>query len=271
MRSLCILEDRWATAMLCLTTNSMMQSNSLPIWATVSLFSSERRSNTCDRENNMYSRIRAACRTFTLCSRSVCWPTKRFLQNSLFIFTPCLLATSLLSHSMGSNCQSLERFTLVPLLFGTTSHCLSVQPFQLLPSRNIWRRHLFDMAHRHHHTQWPVNVMELLHQLCCWTPIWLSCHWAWLFQGYWRYRNLNAWLTLPTFQVWQSFPTCTVSEMVSRSFHNLLLTILFISVSEWWAFHTIMKCWSQILHLTNFSRFAVLSYLHCLEMVSREP
>ena len=31
----------------------------------------------------------------------------------------------------------LELFTLVPSLFGTTSHCLSVQPVQLLPSRNI--------------------------------------------------------------------------------------------------------------------------------------
>ena len=31
----------------------------------------------------------------------------------------------------------LELFTLVPRLFGKTSHCLSVQPVQLLPSRNI--------------------------------------------------------------------------------------------------------------------------------------
>ena len=33
----------------------------------------------------------------------------------------------------------LELFALVPRLFGTTSRCLSVQPVQLLPSRNIWR------------------------------------------------------------------------------------------------------------------------------------
>ena len=33
----------------------------------------------------------------------------------------------------------LELSTPVPRFFGTTSHCLSVQPFQLLPSRNIWR------------------------------------------------------------------------------------------------------------------------------------
>ena len=44
-------------------------------------------------------------------------------------------------------CQSLgsrpilvqELFTLVPGLFGTTCRCLSVQPFQLLTLRNIWR------------------------------------------------------------------------------------------------------------------------------------
>ena len=30
--------------------------------------------------------------------------------------------------------------------------------------------------------------------MCCWTPIWLSCHWAWLHRGYWRFRNLIDWL-----------------------------------------------------------------------------
>ena len=33
----------------------------------------------------------------------------------------------------------LELFPLVPRLFGTTCHCLSAQPVQLLPSRDIWR------------------------------------------------------------------------------------------------------------------------------------
>ena len=40
------------------------------------------------------------------------------------------------------------------------------------------------------HTRWPVDITELLHQFCCWTPIWLSCHWAWLCWGYWCCRNL---------------------------------------------------------------------------------
>ena len=29
---------------------------------------------------------------------------------------------------------------------------------------------------------------------CCWALIWMSCHWAWLRRGYWRYRNLIDWL-----------------------------------------------------------------------------
>ena len=38
--------------------------------------------------------------------------------------------------------QAQEVFTLAPRLFGTTSCCPSVQPFQLLPSRNT-SRHIF--------------------------------------------------------------------------------------------------------------------------------
>ena len=42
--------------------------------------------------------------------------------------------------SLGSRpIRVLELFTLVPSFFGTTCRCLSVQPVQLLPSRNIWR------------------------------------------------------------------------------------------------------------------------------------
>ena len=82
--------------------------------------------------------------------RSICWPTKPCMKNSPFIFTPCLPHRFLPVHwdqTMIIVCQSLgsrpllvlELFTLVPRLFGTTSHCLSIQPFQLLPLRNIWR------------------------------------------------------------------------------------------------------------------------------------
>ena len=36
--------------------------------------------------------------------------------------------------------------------------------------------------------------MDLFHQFCCWTPVRLSCHWAYLRRGYWHNRNLIAWL-----------------------------------------------------------------------------
>ena len=64
-------------------------------------------------------------------------------RNSLFIVTPCLLHHSHTTHwdrtkiiicrSLGSRpTQVQELFTLVLRLFGTTCHCLSAQPFQLL-------------------------------------------------------------------------------------------------------------------------------------------
>ena len=68
----------------------------------------------------------------------------------MFIFTPCLLHHSHPIHWDQTKvlvCQSIEErptqaqevFTLVPHLFGTTSRCLSAQPFHLLPSGNISR------------------------------------------------------------------------------------------------------------------------------------
>ena len=90
----------------------------------------------------------------------------------------------------------LELFTLVPRLFGTTCRCLSVQPVQLLPSRNIWRHIslLWPFPHRYRHSPWPVDVTELFPRLCCWILIWLLRHWDWLHWGYWRYRRLIYWL-----------------------------------------------------------------------------
>ena len=57
--------------------------------------------------------------------------------------------------------QVQEHFTPVPLLFGTICRCLSIQPFQLLLSRNI-SKHISLTLHQH--TRWPVDVTELLHQ-----------------------------------------------------------------------------------------------------------
>ena len=60
------------------------------------------------------------------------------------------------------------------------------------------KTHLFDLAspppHRYRHSPWPVDVTELFPRFCCWTLIRLSRHWAWLRQGYWRYRSLIDWL-----------------------------------------------------------------------------
>ena len=141
------------------------------------------------------------------CYRSICWPAKPCMKNSLLIFTPCLLhhfhpihchhITIIVCQSLGSRpTQVQELFTLVPHLFGTTSRCLSVQPFQLLPLRNFWGHISFSwpFPHRYRHAQCPVDVTELSHRFCCWTLIPLSYHWAWLHRGYRRYRNLIEWL-----------------------------------------------------------------------------
>ena len=79
-------------------------------------------------------------------------------------------------------------------LFGTTSRCLSIQPFQMLPLRNI-SRHISNLAfpHRYRHA----DVTELFPWFCCWTLIRLLRHWAWLRWGYWRYRSLIDWLKWP--------------------------------------------------------------------------
>ena len=90
-------------------------------------------------------------------------------------------------------------------LFGTTCHCLSVQPFQLLPSRNTWR-HIsltWPFPLRHWHTRWPIDAPELFHRFCCCAQIRLSRHWAWLREGYWRDRTLIDCLIIATWSYQQ--------------------------------------------------------------------
>ena len=116
------------------------------------------------------------------------------------VYLHFMLAASIPSRSLRSNNDNsfpslgsrlilvLELFTLAPHLFGTTSHCLSVQPVQLLHSRNMWR-HIsliwsFPHRYRHHMACWCYGTVS---------PIWLSRHWAWLRLGYWRYRSLIDW------------------------------------------------------------------------------
>ena len=90
----------------------------------------------------------------------------------------------------------LELVTLVPRLFGTTARCLSVQPVQLLPSRNIWRHIslIWPFPNRYRHSPRHVDVTELFPRSYCWTLIWLLRQWAWLRQGYWLYRSVIDWL-----------------------------------------------------------------------------
>ena len=121
---------------------------------------------------------------------------KTCVKNSLFIFPPCLphhfhpipwdQTTIIVCPCLGSRpTQVQELFTLVPRLFGTTSRCLSAQPFQLLPLRNIWR-HIsltWPIRHRYRPAPWPVDVTELFPRVCCWTLIHLWRHWAWLCRG----------------------------------------------------------------------------------------
>ena len=63
----------------------------------------------------------------------------------------------------------LELFNLVPRLFGATSHCLSLKPIQLLPSRNIWRHIslIWPFPNRFHHSPWPTDLTELSHISVC--------------------------------------------------------------------------------------------------------
>ena len=137
----------------------------------------------------------------------ICLLTYKALHEEQLVYLCSLIAISLPSHwdqREESLCPSLgSRPTLaqgpsahVPLLFGTTFHYLGVQPPRLPPSEDV-SKHTFSTwpsPRRHRCAQLPVDVTERLQQLLIWTPIWLLRHWAWLRQGYWRYRNLIDWL-----------------------------------------------------------------------------
>ena len=92
--------------------------------------------------------------------------TYKTLHEKQTVYVPSMLAALFPSRSLRSKmimvCQSLgsrpilvqELFTVVPRLFGTTSRCLSIQPFQLIPSRNIWRHIslIWPFPHRYRHS-----------------------------------------------------------------------------------------------------------------------
>ena len=97
---------------------------------------------------------------------------------------------------------------------------LGVRPFSYLncnlqetsQNTSLW---LGLSPHAHQHAWWPVDVMELLRRLYCWTLIRMSRHWAWLCQGYWRYRNLFDWLI----DWWTFFALCMCLKHILSSLH----------------------------------------------------
>ena len=96
--------------------------------------------------------------------------TYKTIYEKQTVYLHSMLAPSLPSHSLRSckrislsvprarPTQTQELFTLVSHLSGTTCHCLSIQPFQLLPSRNIWR-HISDLAFPPLYTGTPYNLL----------------------------------------------------------------------------------------------------------------
>ena len=112
------------------------------------------------------------------------------------IFTPCFSA-SLPSHSL----RSSKGISLLVLRVNGCQSISLLWPFYLeqSPAACMFNhlRHISltgPFSHRHRHTRGPIDVTEMLQCFCCWTLIWLSCHWAWLCQWCWCYRNLIDWL-----------------------------------------------------------------------------
>ena len=94
--------------------------------------------------------------------------TYKTLREKQPVYPHSMLAASIPSLSLRSNNDnslSVPRVktntgarafhSCAPSLFWTTSHCLSVQPVQLLPSRNMWRHIslIWPFPHRYRHSQ----------------------------------------------------------------------------------------------------------------------
>ena len=124
------------------------------------------------------------------------------------VYLHCMLAASLPFHSLRSNKGNSLLVARVKTHTGTRAdHCCAPSRWNNLPlsvcsaiSVVTFNKHLrthisltWPFPHRYCHSTWPVDGTELVLQFCCWTPIWLSHHWAWLWRGYWSYRNLIDW------------------------------------------------------------------------------
>ena len=121
----------------------------------------------------------------------------------------------------------------------------------LIMARTQSGRIFWQQILRHRHARWPVDVVVLLHQCCCWALSRMSCHWAWLCRGYWPYRNLIDWLIFdslcgpqkqtPTFNAYLKIHTkdkqphfllvCTLfSHLTSFTFSPSSQTIVFNNI-----------------------------------------
>ena len=102
-----------------------------------------------------------------------------------------------LGRILGSRSTQGQEHAILSLLpFGTTSRSLFVHPLQLGPSGNI-SEHIsltWSFRHRHQHAWCSVDVTQLLHRFCCWTPILVVKPLDLTSRGYCRYRNLIDWL-----------------------------------------------------------------------------
>ena len=133
--------------------------------------------------------------------------TYKTLHEKQPVYLHSMLATSIPSRSLRSNNDNSLSVPRVKTNTGARAFqslwnnlpCLSAEPFQLLPLRNIWRyiSLIWPFPHRYRHSPWPVDVTELFPPFCCWTLMRLSRHWAWLRREYWRYRSLIDWLIDP--------------------------------------------------------------------------
>ena len=127
----------------------------------------------------------------------ICLLTYKTLHWKQPVYPQSMLATSLPSCSLRAKTNTGARTfrACTPSLWNNLPLSVHSATADASFGRHL-KRHLFDLTflQRHQDTRWPIDVMELLHQFCRWTLIWLLRHWAWLQQGYWRYRNMIGWL-----------------------------------------------------------------------------
>ena len=149
--------------------------------------------------------------------------TYKTLREKQPVYLHSMLAASLPNHSLKSNNDNGVSVPRVKtntgaraLHSGTTSRCVSIQPIQLLPLRNIWRHIslIWPSPHRYRHSPWPVDVIELFPRFCCWILIRLSRHWAWLCRGYWRYRSLIDWYWVKVITAFVQSPLSSAISMI---------------------------------------------------------